>query len=151
MHLKDNEIVKAAETLARKAHAGQYRWDGKTQYITHPETIAKSFLSSPPHIPADCIPICTATAWLHDVIEDTMVGWPLLLKSGFPPEVIYALRAITKEANENYLEYILRVKKNVIAREVKVEDIKHNMASLGDKQHQRKEKYLCALYILEDE
>ena len=151
MHLKNHEIVGAAETLATNAHIAQYRWDGQTPYITHPMAIAKSFLSSPPHIPADCIPICMATAWLHDVVEDTIIDLPVIIKSGFPPIVIHALDAITKRSNESYLEYILRVKKNVIAREVKIRDIVHNMSDLNDKQQQRKDKYLCALHILEDE
>ena len=139
----ENKLIKIAETLARKAHTGQYRWDGKTPYITHPEAVANSYY------PKNNLPIYVATAWLHDVIEDTPIGWLPLFESGLPAAVIMAVWALTKEENENYLEYILRVKQNAIATKVKMRDISHNLHDLGDKQKQRKEKYLCALHILE--
>ena len=149
MFLKENGIVGIAEALARKAHAGQFRWNGRTSYITHPEAIAKSFYPVPPYIPKDVLSVCIATAWLHDVLEDTSMGPIDLVEAGLPVEIIEAVETLTKKfKGENYLEYILRVKKNNIATEIKIRDIKHNMADLGEKQKQRKEKYLCALHIL---
>ena len=148
MVLEGSDLTAKAETLARKAHEGQFRWDDKTPYIEHPEAIAKSFYPPSPDILTNDLPIYVAVAWLHDVMEDTSMGWVALFNEGLPPPVMHALKAITKKSDENYLEYILRVKENEIAKEVKIRDIKHNMADLDDKQVQRKEKYLCALHIL---
>ena len=141
-------LVKIAETLARKAHKGQFRWDGTTPYIEHPEAIVKSFSTVSPEFSEDDLPIYIATAWLHDVIEDTSIQWTDLFSAKLPTPIIEAVRAMTMRVEENYLEYILRVKRNEVATEIKIRDIRHNMADLGNKQKQRKEKYLCALHIL---
>ena len=149
MTVEKKELIRTAEAVARNAHEDQFRWDGKTPFITHPEIVAKSFYDFTADIPKDSIPLYIATAWLHDVIEDTPTEWIDLFKAKLPLSVIDAIRAITMRAEETYIDYILRLKENDIAREVKIRDIRHNMTELGDKQKQRKEKYLCALYILE--
>ena len=67
-----------------------------------------------------------SVALLHDVVEDS--DWTLedLRKEGLPEEVVQAVGIITKKRNENYEEYILRVKQNPLARQVKLADLKHN-------------------------
>ena len=66
MHMTSTHLhaIKAAKTAATRAHRGQFRKDGKTPYITHPERVAKrvKFFGGN-HI-------AIIAAWLHDVMED---------------------------------------------------------------------------------
>lgn len=142
--------VQLAKEIATKAHDGQFRWDGKTPYIAHPAAIAKAVAASynSVHFPHFVIH-ATAVAWLHDVVEDTAISFHDLDEAGVHPEVIAAVDAITKRDGEDYLEYLLRVKINEIARVVKIEDIRNNMSDLDRKKKKSMyEKYQLALYIL---
>lgn len=128
-------LIELAYTVAKDVHAGQTRNDGKTPYITHPKAVSGMFNH----------PEMIAVSLLHDVLEDSNMTPSDLLKQGFPDEVVEAVAAITKIPKESYLDYILRVKKNHMARLVKMEDIIHNRkTSVGHK----KSKYDLALYIL---
>jgi len=66
MHMTSTHLhaIKAAKTAATRAHRGQFRKDGRTPYITHPERVAKrvKFFGGN-HI-------AIIAAWLHDVMED---------------------------------------------------------------------------------
>lgn len=145
--MKIEHIVINASILARKAHGSinQKRWDNQTAYIVHPEGVASKFDD----------PVHKAVAWLHDVIEDTPVNLREIAKLGYPSEVYHAVDAITKRDGEQYLDYIMRVRANAIARKVKVEDIKYNIADMptgkdGKKNKQRIDKYKLAIFILEN-
>ena len=87
---------------------------------------------------------------LHDVIEDTDWTFEKLAEEGFSQEVISALRCVTKlSENENYDEFIDRVKKNPLAVAVKINDLTDNMdirrlPYLSDKDVKRLKKYLKA-------
>jgi hypothetical protein len=58
-------VVLLAEQIARKAHVNQFRRDGVTPYITHPEAVVKKLGTESDDV--------LAVAWLHDVLEDTCV------------------------------------------------------------------------------
>jgi (p)ppGpp synthase/HD superfamily hydrolase len=60
--------IQIAQTAATRAHRGQFRKDGKSPYIVHPERVAErvKFFGGN-HI--GIIP-----AWLHDVMEDCEGG-----------------------------------------------------------------------------
>lgn len=140
----NKDQVTLAQQIATNAHQGQFRWDGKTPYISHPAAIAKALDTQKYN---DQI---LATAWLHDVVEDTAVTFHDLDEAGINPEVIAAIDAITKRDGEDYLQYLLRVRINEIARIVKIEDIKNNMSDLDRKRKKSMyEKYQLALFILE--
>jgi len=65
---------------------------------------------------------------LHDVIEDTHWTFDDLEKEGFSKEVIDALKCVTKiSENEDYSEFIHRVKINPLAVKVKLNDLRDNM------------------------
>lgn len=87
---------------------------------------------------------------LHDVVEDTDWTFERLEAEGFAPEVIAALRCVTKTSeNENYDDFIERVKKNALAAAVKINDLTDNMdirrlPYLSDKDVKRLKKYLKA-------
>ena len=56
-----NDLAARAETLARAAHAGQVDKAG-APYAAHPARVAAAVAGDP---------LAEATAWLHDVVEDT--------------------------------------------------------------------------------
>lgn len=136
------DIVNQAKELATKVHQGQFRWDGKTPYITHPEAVADQ-LTTPEE---------KAVGYLHDVVEDTKVTLDDLRETGFPEEVVLGVGAMTNPKRENtYLEYIKTVMNNPIATNVKIADIRHNMSTMPDSKKRQSlyAKYELALYILE--
>lgn len=107
--------VEKALEIATKAHEGQYDKSG-VPYIEHPKHVAEGVHGD----------ISKATAYLHDVIEDTDVTADDLRRVGIPEEVVEAVVVLTHGEHENYYDYIRRVKKNPIAKEVKIADLKHN-------------------------
>ena len=65
---------------------------------------------------------------LHDVIEDTHWTFEDLEKEGFSKEVIDALKCVTKTSeDEDYAEFITRVKINPLAVKVKLNDLTDNL------------------------
>lgn len=128
--------IKALE-LAKRKHQGQFRKDG-SDYITHPLVVAAQF----PKMEYKIVAI------LHDVVEDTNTTIAELSLS-FSEEICTAIKAITKNKDESYLNFILRVKNNKIATAVKLVDLKHNLSDLW--QGNLKEKYLMAEYILRED
>ena len=75
---------------------------------------------------------------LHDAIEDSVKheeGQRFqeeiknLIKITFNQEVVAAINAMTKLPEDDYFEdYLPRVKKNIIAKEVKIADSSHNLS-----------------------
>lgn len=102
--------------IAYKAHAGQTRKESCVPYITHPIRVASQF--SDDHR--------KTIAVLHDVIEDTSVRLENL--NMFPVSVLVSLDALTKRIGETHFDYINRLKKNEIAREIKIADIIDNLS-----------------------
>ena len=98
----------------------------------------------------------TCIALLHDVMEDTAVGYDDL-SAEFPPEVMEALELLTHKEEIPYLAYIENIKTNPLARTVKLADLMHNTdrtrLPLNDPfaQRRRDEKYRKALEILTKE
>ena len=131
MSLKD-----LALDLAHKYHDGQFRWDGATPYVVHPIAVSENFTDEN----------YIATALLHDVIEDCNVRALDLLDLGIPDDVVSAVVLLTRSHGQDYLNYILNIRSNEMARQVKIADIEYNIKFLPD--GQRKEKYRMALYIL---
>jgi (p)ppGpp synthase/HD superfamily hydrolase len=137
-------LLTQAIEIATKAHAGQIDKAGQP-YISHPLAVMAKMDK----------PETKIVAVLHDVIEDSDVTIADLIDQGFPSLITEAIAAITKLDAELYEDYILRVKSNAIACEVKIADIKHNMdlsriANPTIKDFQRLEKYQKVLPQLED-
>lgn len=115
-----NKLIKLAREIATKAHEGQYRRDKVTPYIVHPKAVADRLINESATV--------VATAWLHDVIEDTEVTASSLSACGIPESVIKAVEALTYTGSLNYEEYLLGVKRDWIAKKVKVADMICNLA-----------------------
>ena len=111
--------VALAERIARKAHATQCRRDGVTPYITHPAAVASKLKGEEVET--------VAAAWLHDVLEDTSETAESLRTAGVPERVIEAVSVLTKRG-EAYGEYLDGVRRNEIARKVKIADLLHNLS-----------------------
>lgn len=134
--------IHLAKEIATKAHEGQTRWDGRP-YIIHPAAIARALTVQGYN--DDVI----AAAWLHDIIEDTPLTIADLRVAGINEEILTAVDLLTKYDNEEYLAYLLRLKRNQIALTVKIEDIKNNMSDLDRKKKKSMyEKYQLAIHIL---
>lgn len=131
--------LQRAIEIATEAHKGQFDKSGK-DYIGHPLRVMDMGKTEEEKI----------VGVLHDVIEDTDWTFEELAEEGFSKEVIDALRCVTKlSENENYDDFIERVKKNPLAVAVKINDLSDNMdirrlPYLSDKDVKRLKKYLKA-------
>ena len=131
--------LKRAIEIATEAHKGQYDKAGN-DYIGHPLRVMEMGKTENEKI----------VGVLHDVVEDTDWTFEALAAEGFSEEVIAALRCVTKlSENENYDDFIERVKKNPLAVAVKINDLSDNMdirrlPYLSDKDVKRLKKYLKA-------
>ena len=139
--MKQSQSEKAYE-IAKKAHLGQVDKAGE-DYIKHPEKVA-SFVKTDEE---------KAVAYLHDVIEDTELTLEDLYEYDFSKEVIEAVDIITKKRGEDYQSYLNSVKKNKLARAVKLADLRHNsdltrLIKVTEKDIKRKEKYQKAIDFL---
>ena len=70
-------------------------------------------------------------------------------------KIIDILKLLTHDKNVDYMEYIREIKKNEIAKKVKIADIMHNcdetrLDNITVKDIIRREKYRKALEILEN-
>ncbi|PFS62750.1 HD domain-containing protein [Bacillus cereus] len=136
--------IEIAHEIAKTAHAGQVDKAG-IDYIKHPEAVA-SFVNTAEE---------KATAYLHDVLEDTEITANDLLSAGIPHNIVEAVQVLTKERYTPYFEYLSKVKGNSLARTVKLADLKHNsdrsrLARITDKDLKRLEKYRKAIQFLEE-
>ena len=139
--MKQSQSEKAYK-IAKKAHLGQVDKAGE-DYIKHPEKVA-SFVKTDEE---------KAVAYLHDVIEDTELTLEDLGEYSFSKEVIEAVDIITKKRGEDYQSYLNSVKKNKLARAVKLADLRHNsdltrLTKVTEKDIKRKEKYQKAIDFL---
>ena len=131
--------LQRAIEIATEAHQGQFDKAGR-DYIGHPLRVMEMGKTEEEKI----------VGVLHDVIEDTDWTFERLAEEGFSDEVIAALRCVTKiSENENYDDFIDRVKKNPLAVAVKINDLTDNMdirrlPYLSDKDVKSLKKYLKA-------
>jgi len=136
------ELLERAIKLAKKYHEGQFD-KGGAPYIGHPlrvmegvETIEEKVL-----------------AVLHDVLEDCDVSREQLIKEDIPEEIVAKLELLFKRKNENYFDYIDRIKIDKSTVNVKLSDLKDNMnlerlKEVTEKERKRFEKYKKAESIL---
>ena len=131
--------LERAIEIASEAHKGQYDKAGN-DYIGHPLRVMDMGRSEEEKI----------VGVLHDVVEDTDWTFEMLAAEGFSQDIIAALKCVTKiSENENYDDFIERVKKNPLAAAVKINDLSDNMdirrlPYLSDKDIKRLKKYLKA-------
>lgn len=108
------ELTMKAMQLAYEAHHGQKDKAG-VPYIFHPWHLAESMTDE----------ISTCVALLHDVVEDTAVTLAEIEKQ-FPPQVTQAVALLTHSKDVPYFEYVRAIRKNAVAKQVKLADLAHN-------------------------
>ena len=104
-----------AMCLAYAAHHGQTD-KSDVPYILHPVHLAEQM--------EDEISCCAAL--LHDTVEDTDVTLEALAAE-FPAEVVEAVGLLTHDPDDDYFDYVRRIRGNPIAMKVKLADLAHNM------------------------
>lgn len=109
------QMTKKAMLFAYNAHSGQFDKSG-IPYIMHPFHVAESMRDED----------STTVALLHDIVEDTKYTKEDLINAGFPNYIVDAVVTLSRKSNESYMDYIRRVKRNNIAKVVKLADLEHN-------------------------
>ena len=99
-----SELIGRAMQVAWDAHLGQ-KDKGGHPYIQHPLSVAGRMETENEII----------TALLHDVAEDTDCTLEDLREMGFPEEVLEALRLLTRQPEEDYMEYVRRIRLRTVS------------------------------------
>ena len=138
------EKIRTAMKFAYEKHHGQVDKSG-LPYIHHPLHLAEQMDSE-----ETCV-----VALLHDIVEDTDTTFEQLEELQFGKEIIDAIRLLTRKEGEDYFEYVKRIAKNPIAKQVKLADLKHNsdpsrLIVMSQKDKERIAKYQKAIQILEE-
>lgn len=141
MHMQQSQ-ESLARAIAEKAHADQVDKAGEP-YIGHPAHVAASVEGDK----------AKAVAWLHDVVEDTSTTFDDLRAAGVDDEVLVALELLTHDKSAPYMEYVAAIKKNDLARTVKLADLAHNsdlsrLPEVTEADLRRVEKYRQAIEVL---
>lgn len=143
--LKYSPLVESALKICFEAHKMQTDHSG-LPYVIHPFHLAEQMETEDE--------ICTAL--LHDVVEDSDYTIADLEDAGFSEEVIDAVSLLTHDREIPYMKYVCAIRKNKIARKVKLADLTHNSdpkrkALVTEWDRKRAAKYRIAKAILEDD
>ncbi len=135
-------LTKKALKIAFDAHKEQVDKTG-LPYVFHPFHLAEQM--------DDETSVCVAL--LHDVVEDSDVSFDDLKRQGFPDAVLEALALLTHDPEIPYMDYVRSVKKNSVAKKVKLADLTHNsdptrLDTVTEYDRIRNEKYKKAKEIL---
>lgn len=144
-----SRLINKAIDISFSAHKDQKDKAGRP-YFMHPMIVAMKMDSE--------YEICAAL--LHDVIEDARDSERRLeeIEREFPREVTEAVRVLTHDKHTDYLDYVREIKKNEIARKVKLADLNHNLditriqdnPKLLEGFMRRRDKYMKAKKILSE-
>lgn len=129
--------------LATQLHAGQVDKAGK-DYIQHPLRVMDTVAGETEKI----------VAVLHDTLEDTSITFEELERQ-FGEIVANAVQTLSRLKQEDYFDFIERVKGNAIAAKVKIADLHDNMNlsrlnTVTQKDLDRVAKYQKALQMLQE-
>jgi (p)ppGpp synthase/HD superfamily hydrolase len=103
-------------------------------------------------------PVLQQVGLMHDLIEDTSVTIDELRQHGFAEQVVGAIELLTRTADMSYAEYILGLKNNTIAKQVKLADLRDNAAlwralyrpNRPEKDLQQAGRYILSYQFLEE-
>ena len=136
-----SQDVETAKSWAERLHQGQTDKAGQP-YIGHPARVAGRLET----------PEAQVVGWLHDTVEDTELTLEEV-EAQFGPDTAAALDAVTRRPWEDWDAYLLRVKENPVAAQVKISDLIDNsnlsrIPRVTMKDVKRQEKYNKALQFL---
>lgn len=147
--------VNAAKVLAKAAHAGQVDKSGEDYFSGHITRVARSF--------AYRDKMSEATAYLHDIVEDTVIELSDLEEMGFPPHIVAAVAKLSREryddgTKEPYVAYLHRImdgEPTVVGRlarriaiDVKTADLKDHLRDTSHISKTLEDRYRKALKML---
>ena len=137
------KLTKKALKLCFEAHKEQV---DKTDmpYVFHPFHLAEQMDDE----------LSTVCALLHDVVEDTDIGFDDLREMGFPERALEVLGLLTHDPEVAYMDYVKIISSDPVARKIKLADLRHNsdlsrMETVTDFDLKRNEKYKKAIELLE--
>ncbi len=136
------EATKKAMKLCFEAHKDQKDKSG-VPYVYHPIHLAEQMKDED----------TTIAALLHDVVEDTEYTLDELRNMGFSKKSMDALALLTHDLSVDYMDYVLKIKDNPVAKAVKLADMIHNsdlsrLEVVDEESTARREKYLKAIKLL---
>lgn len=111
----EDQLINAIE-LAAYYHKNQ-KDKGGNPYILHPLYVMTNVTGLK----------CKIAAILHDLLEDTECTEDVLRMHEIDEDIIEAVKVLTRDKKDSYMNYIKKVNENHIARKVKLIDLKHNM------------------------
>ena len=132
--MDDSESLQLALEFAKAKHKGQKRIGGD-DYITHPIAVCEIVKSQ------GLDKNYQITALFHDLLEDTDSTEEEILKYG-SPEILDAVKLLTKKKGYDMSEYISAIKCNPIAFAVKAADRLHNLQCAIITSEEFKRKYI---------
>ena len=109
-------LIETAIRMAAKVHRGQVDRFGKP-YVLHVMRVMMSGEDFDEQV----------LGALHDVLERSALTEDDILKKGFSPRVVKALKQITRIPEETYEQYIDRVVQDNLAIRVKLHDLADKM------------------------
>ena len=135
-------MTKLALKICFDAHKDQKDKTG-LPYVFHPFHLAEQM-----HTEKE---VCAAL--LHDVVEDTAITFEDLYNAGISKDIIDILKLLTHSDDEDYFDYIERIKSDSSAVNVKLADLRHNsdlsrFETPTQMDIDRAEKYRKAISIL---
>lgn len=108
-----------------------------------------SYVADNKSIPNEDMDTCISLAIMHDLLEDTEYS---INDSGLPKDFIDCLCILTKSKDEEYINYIIKIKNSYInfpeVYWVKVADMKDHLNETKTLTDSLKKKYLEALAYL---
>lgn len=115
--MKKIDFLEKAIELAHEIHKHEIDKAGKP-YMLHPLAVCNSLEDE----------IDKAIGVLHDTAESNSDAFKMLEDINAPEEVIEAVRLLTRDLNDTYKEYIIKLaeSRNIRAIRVKLKDIEHN-------------------------
>ena len=131
-----------AISLAAEAHRDQ-KDKANAPYILHPLRVMLRMETETDRI----------IAMLHDVVEDSRVTLQELQRAGYSAEIVEAVKYLTKAKEEEYENFIERIKGNTLAIKIKIADLEDNLnferiKEPGEDDLKRYENYRRALAVL---
>lgn len=133
----DDILYRSIET-AKKYHAGQVDKNGE-EYILHPLRVMEQMETTEGKI----------VAVLHDVIEDTACTKEMLFRLIGCEDLVNVIDLLSRKEEENYFDYIQKVRSHPLAKAVKLADLRDNLGRPGAPESLRR-RYQKALRMLQN-
>ena len=115
-------LLEKAIDLAVEAHRGSEDPPGEP-YIVHPMRVLLSMSQADDAHQQERL---RCVAILHDTLERSTLTASDLKAAGMPKSVVRAVQLLTHDADTSYVNYVVKLKPNALARTVKIADLLDN-------------------------